>query len=423
MKIFLTLVLVSLVVGLASCKPAAPREEAEMEETQVVPAEPQSQRPLFMAHYMAWYQTPEESGFWGWHWDMDHFDPKQVDENGRPQIASHYMPLTGPYDSKDRAVLEYQTLLMKLSGIDGVIVDWYGASNYADYGVINQSTMILFEALQKAGLLLAVCYEDQAVKHMVEGHKLDEAAVYTQGQADLKYLQDTWFNKPEYLKFEGRPVLFNFGPQYFVNAADWETLFASLATRPVLVTLDQHFVASAVGTFPWPPMQSAQNGVLSPGAVESYLDGFYKKAQNYQYVVGGAFPGFHDIYQEAGVSSSYGYLDAQDGKTFEMTLQKAVAAQPDVIQLITWNDYGEGTIIEPTEEFGYHYLEMIQAAQEGLGNDSFGFTAEDLRLPLRLYQLRQQYPDAQTQTQLDAAYDLLLGGETSKAAENLNSYP
>ena len=25
---------------------------------------------------------------------------------------------------------------------------------------------------------------------------------------------------------------------------------------------------------------------------------------------------------------------------------------PDVIQLITWNDYGEGTIIKPTEEVG-----------------------------------------------------------------------
>src|SRR5688572_29912082 len=84
-----------------------------------------AERPLLLTHFMPWYQTPDVSGYWGWHWRMDHFDPsKTVD--GRQQIASQFMPLTGPYDSQDETVLEYQVLLMKLSGIDGVIVDWYG---------------------------------------------------------------------------------------------------------------------------------------------------------------------------------------------------------------------------------------------------------------------------------------------------------
>jgi len=48
-------------------------------------------------------------------------------------LASHFIPLTGPYDSSDEAVLDYQVQLMKLSGIDGVIVDWYGNANVNDY--------------------------------------------------------------------------------------------------------------------------------------------------------------------------------------------------------------------------------------------------------------------------------------------------
>ena len=71
---------------------------------------------------------------------MDHFQPSLQDENGRPDIASYTMPLTGPYDSSDDAVLEYQILLMKLSGIDGVIVDWYGMEDFWDYAVLNEST-------------------------------------------------------------------------------------------------------------------------------------------------------------------------------------------------------------------------------------------------------------------------------------------
>ncbi len=86
-----------------------------------------------MVHYMPWFQTPSISGYWGWHWTMNHFNPDKIDLTGRHEIASHYCPLTGPYDSQDKDILEYQVLLMKISGIDGVLVDWYGNENYNDY--------------------------------------------------------------------------------------------------------------------------------------------------------------------------------------------------------------------------------------------------------------------------------------------------
>jgi hypothetical protein len=106
-------------------------------------------RPLILAHYMPWYQTPTGSAGWGWHWAMEHFSPGQKDENGRSSIASHYYPLTGLYDSGDHDLLEYQVMLMKISGIDGVIVDWYGFEEFWDYGKINSSTHKLFEQVKK----------------------------------------------------------------------------------------------------------------------------------------------------------------------------------------------------------------------------------------------------------------------------------
>jgi hypothetical protein len=170
-------------------------------------------------------------------------------------------------------------------------------------------------------------------------------------------------------------------------------------------------------------MWSSQNGVLSQKAVEGYLDNFYRKAASYKYKVAGAFPGFHDIYQEAGVGTSYGFLDAQDGKIFELTLQKAIEQKPDLIQLITWNDYGEGTIIEPTEQFGYRYLEMVQAVRAQMEDPGIIYAPEDLRLPLQLFQLRKKYPDAKIQSQLDEAFNWMIAGETGKAAEILANYP
>ena len=398
--------------------PTPTETEAPPEAT----ATPQ-QRPLLMAHYMPWYQTPAVSGYWGWHWTMNHFDPSKTDVNGRPQIASHYMPLTGPYDSMDDALLEYQVLLMKLSGIDGVIVDWYGMEDFWDYAVLNQSTGKLFEVIKKAGLQFAICYEDQTIKHMVDNQHLPVKDVYTHGQDVMRYMQDMWFGDDAYLKTGGRPVLLTFGPQYYSNATDWEKLFSVLDVQPAFITLDKRVGTVAMSSFPWPPMWASTDGVLTQAALEDYLEKFYAKISGDDYVVGGAFPEFYDIYKEAGVSAGYGHLDGRDGETFKFTLDMALRHNPDVIQLITWNDYGEGTIIEPTEEFGYRYLEMVQDARQAIEGGDFAFVAQDLQLPFRMFTLRREYVrDAAVNARLDEAFVALIAGDVEGAAAIIASY-
>lgn len=372
-------------------------------------------RPLLLAHYMPWYQTPAVSGYWGWHWTMNHFNPAQTNEQGRPEIASHYLPLTGPYDSSDDDLLEYQTLLMKLSGIDGVIVDWYGTENFRDYAVINRSTGKLFEHIQRAGLTFAICYEDQTVKHMVDGGHITRDDAHSIGQQDMRHLYDQWFTDAAYLKHGDQPVLFTFGPQYFKSMADWEVLFSVVDPAPVLITLEGHMVSGSLASFPWPQMIGIESNLA---VVEAQLTQFYRKARRWDYVVGGAWPGFHDIYAEAGVQSSYGYLDAQDGEIFRATLQMALDQNPAVIQLITWNDYGEGTIIEPTEEFGYQYLEHIQATRRSLSGADFVFDADALRLPLQIFNLRKS--PAATE-RLDAAVEAILSGDLESAVQKITS--
>src|SRR5580698_882447 len=98
-----------------------------------------------MVYYMPWFTAKPYSSNWGWHWTMDHFNPDATNAVGQRQIASWYYPSIGPYDSSDPAVLEYHVLLMKLAGIDGVIVDWYGSDDCFDYGINNQATLKLSE--------------------------------------------------------------------------------------------------------------------------------------------------------------------------------------------------------------------------------------------------------------------------------------
>src|ERR1700689_1899802 len=104
-----------------------------------------------MVRYMPWFESQPFSGYWGWHWTMNYFNPNTINPtNGEQEIASWYYPLIGPYDSADPAVLEYHVLLMKLAGVDGVIVDWYGMDNFNDYALINTRTLDLLNYTRKA---------------------------------------------------------------------------------------------------------------------------------------------------------------------------------------------------------------------------------------------------------------------------------
>ena len=99
---------------------------------------------------------------WGWHWTMNNCNPNTILPNGQRQIASYDYPLIGPYDSSDPYVIEYQMLLMKLSGISGTTVDWYGeqGSNGDEASLLSASNKIV-SATQTYGLGVGVCLEDR----------------------------------------------------------------------------------------------------------------------------------------------------------------------------------------------------------------------------------------------------------------------
>ncbi len=381
-------------------------------------------RPLILAHYMPWYQTLSKSGYWGWHWTMNHYDPKQKDENGNSSIASHYYPLTGPYDLGDNDLLEYQVMLMKMSGIDGVIVDWYGYESFWDYGKINASTHKLFKHIKNAGLLFAITYEDRTIQNMLDNGYKNVNDAHAHGQQVMQYLQDNWFLEDAYLKVSDRPVLFVFGnPPYFNSNSDWEILFSNLDVQPFLITQDDRVVSIAESGYPWPPMHLSGGQELSPSSLENYLNNFYAKASSWEYLTASAFPGFHDIYAEAGVGSSYGYLDAKNGEILDLTFKKAFDNDPDIIQVVTWNDYGEGTNIEPTFEYGYQYLEIIQNMKIELIDDEFSYSPENFKIPLQIYNLRKDFVgNTQVNARLDEAVNAVLAGRIDIAQAILANY-
>ena len=122
---------------------------------------------------------------------------------------------------------------------------------------------------------------------------------------------------------------------------------------------------------------------------------------------------------KAGVRSSYGFIDPQGGETLRHTLDLALANNAQLIQLVTWNDYGEGTIIKPTEEFGYQYFEIVQETRRFLSESDFTFSADDLRLPLLLFNLRRDYAgNTEVNARLDQIFEAIVVGNTASVGRD-----
>ena len=333
-------------------------------------------------HYMPWFQSKEHDGYWGQHWTMTNQNPDIIDGNGRRQIASYYYPLIGPYSSSDPDLHEYHFLMMKFSGIDGVIFDWYGSRDLYDYGLIKKSTESFIAKIEELGLTFSIMYEDRVAVQAAE-QQLAPSAIEA-AQEDFIYMDQQYFSSPEYLRFGGNNILFVFGPHHLTTPAEWDQVFSVIppSDRPDFLTL-------------W-----AAQGRVGPNASGEFLwvDKDHLLAHEHYYsvypqgnmiTVGGSYPGFRSFYADGGWSDGINEwtIDADSGQTFVETLNYTHHEVADFIQIITWNDFGEGTMIEPTEEFGFMYLQLLQ---EYTG---VSFTPNDLQTALDLYVARKSFAE------------------------------
>jgi len=379
---------------------------AVIESGSAAPAEA-ARRPQIVVHYMPWFASKPVSRAWGWHWTMNAFDPEKA-ETGKRAIASHYYPLIGPYDSGDPAVIEYHLLLIRLAGFDGIIVDWYGLSNRLDYPMLHRNTAALFPRAAKIGLKIGICYEDQTIPKLVEAGEIAAHDRVKHAKAVLEWLRKNWFAEASYLTLDGRPVLLSFGYSGLTDR-EWAEALPRGAGGPIYLSEHRRRPAAS-GAFDWP--------VPKEGLAR--LDRFEKAAKDWPVAMPAAFPRFHDIYSDAKVHDSYGTIPDDNGRTFVTTLKRAIASRAPLVQVVTWNDWGEGTAIEPSAEFGYRDLEAMQRLRRELIDPAFAPRQDDLRLAYRLYLLRRKETTrASLRTKNDEVSRLLATGRIAAAREIL----
>ncbi len=331
-----------------------------------------TQKPLLMAHYYPWFQTPDIHGYWGAHWKMNTCNPDTIKPNGQRDICSHYYPMIGPYDSLDPDLLEYHILLMKLSGIDGIIVDWYGVQPYYDWPVLKEATDTIMNAFNDAGMKVAIMYIDQTVKVAFDNGLITDSLAAA--QADLEYAEANYMSLENYVHIHNEPLLLNFGPSYFATAQDWQAIYQGMNSQPDFASLG-YVDGFSHTTFPWIERPEWQN----------YLPNYYAWVnwKGFDTAIGSAYQRFHDYYAEGGWGTSPYQLNDLNGQRFSQYLNLNAQNQADMIQLATWNGFVEGTMLEPTLQTGYQNLLDLQAFT------GVNYTLDDLELVTEIYTLRK----------------------------------
>jgi len=355
--------------------------------------------PPVLMHYMPWFQWSRKYSTAGWHWKMNLDWKNDLLPNKR--IASHYTPAIGPYNSVDKDVIQYHLELMKAAGVKGIIIDWYGTrENVYDFKYPNLAASdAIIEVASDMGLLFTVCYEDWTLVAKRDVPKGEEPTgdvlrdVRKDLRTDLLYIRENYANKPGFLReptsapsdnehsTQGRPVMLIFGPRNIKNGTEWTSamseVFTDVNNRPKLLTITGNAMHGE-GTFSWFPSMKQDSFVdenTALNTVRDYLTNFYEKKKGMLHI-GSIFPGFKDYYKEGGSDTSYGILPEFDGKTFNASMYEAQKYRPTFIQAATWNDWQEGTIIEPREGKGkdrYYFLLRLQQYILGYNNSADDF--------------------------------------------------
>lgn len=251
--------------------------------------------------YYPWYGTPLHDGAWQ-HWNQNGHHPPG-------DLYSRYYPVGGPYSSSDPAVVRRQMAEIASAGVNEVVISWWGRGSTED-----RLLPLVLAAARKRHLQPAVHLEPYP------------------GRSPATVAEDL-----QYLSALGIRDVYVYHPLDFPAAA-----WATIATQK-------------------PPSMRLFAGTDLVGfAVQGGFSGFY----TYDFVdYGGAKfirlcneahahgllclpsvgPGYNGV--RAGERSLS--LARRNGLTYDNLWRAALRARPDGVTITSFNEWGEGTQIEP----------------------------------------------------------------------------
>ncbi|HEX7594559.1 MAG TPA: endo-1,3-alpha-glucanase family glycosylhydrolase, partial [Anaerolineae bacterium] len=273
--------------------------------------------PLVLAFYYAWY-------------DANTWKPNKVPD----------LPTT-PYASSDASAIARQIVQARGAGIDAFVVSWWGAGNPTD-----DNLKLMLDQARAANFRVAVDFEVTAPFYNSKQDAINS----------LKNLLATRAQQPAYLRVDGKPVIFFWREQKY-SVDEWRDIRNTVDPNhqsywiaegakealPYLSVFDGLHLYSIV----WAPDVTAELSKW-PSRVRAYgADKLW---------VATTMPGADN----SRTQSAKVIRDRRNGDFYRDTWRGAFASYPDWIIITSWNEWVEGTMIEPSVTYGNLYLDITR---------------------------------------------------------------
>jgi hypothetical protein len=299
--------------------------------------------------------------------------------NGR--VLCHYMPWFGNsthknvgYNENSAATVAAQASFMIKEGCDVVLIDYYGSQDAKHAFNLATTNAMFADVSSRAGYPLKFGLEEDkgALKALCPVTGQTESATLSCLQSalmtEMDYINANYAYSPVFWTDNGQPVVAYFGGKAdwpILTSADWDTLWSTVKAHTDTYSIPFKYVFQ-FGSFTANAYDGGRFGWVQPSAYTAtqqfwwgsktsasptYLDSFYTAGRTHQsqLTIGALYKGFDDYNASWGTNR---VIAQQCGQVLLNTANEIAkyfgGANPQIpyVQVITWNDYEEGTSVE-----------------------------------------------------------------------------
>jgi hypothetical protein len=257
-----------------------------------------------------------------------------------PRVLTFYYPWYGNPDAEGGSG--------RWSHWEGVDVSWWGHGAFSDGAM-----PAILDQCRKAGIDVTIYYET------VPGRKTPESA-----SRDILRLLGKYAGHPAWLRVGGKPVVFIYGRAVDQLGLDgWQKAIAQVNEKYKggAVFFGDSFSPRAAEVFDGLHTYNTAGALRGKSAEETaaWAKDIYpkwvetaRKAGRISTIT--VIPGYDDTkIRKPGLR-----VERHGGDLYRRQWEAAIAARPDWVLVTSWNEWHEGSEIEPSVEYGKQYLEL-----------------------------------------------------------------
>jgi len=276
-------------------------------------------------------------------------DPEKIIGPNRRDIGAANYPLIGPYDSTDPELLKYHIKLAEEAGIDVLAFNWW---NGAENSITDLSLKTFCDVSEEIN-------SNVKATALIDGYCWYGGYPLKRSIEMFSYFLETYKDRKSFLHLDGLPVVMFYQAGVY-SPAQWREIRLALRKKG----LDGIFLCGDCFEDRFAPVFEGIE-YYSPLSIRPFFEhnlrkGYAKSAKvckDNDLIMGLAvMPGYDDRQ----VRFPGTVVARRGSECYDMTWRVAMEQNPNWIMICSWNEWHEGSEIEPSVEYGDFYLKLTR---------------------------------------------------------------